>query len=188
MIPVEQIDCYILAGGQSKRMGRDKGLLAFGQESFVGHIREQAFSLFPEVTVIAANPAYQKYAPCMPDLIPGKGPLGGLFTALHKSPHRLVLLLSCDMPLIDAGLLRHFLKHCSPGAICLARSGGRIHPFPGLYPPQVLGAVKKMLDEEHLKIMDLQGPSQPCIIDLEPFAGQMSNINTPEDYQKLNKH
>lgn len=186
MIPVEQIACYILAGGQSKRMGRDKGLLPIGHETFVGRIRAQALSVLREVYVISGNPAYDIYTPCVTDLIPDRGPLGGLFTALHQHPNKHILLLSCDMPLIDAALLHEFLKHGQTGQLCLVRSGDRVHPFPGLYPPQTLPIAERMLNEKQLKIMALQQFIEPVLVDLHPLERQLKNINTPEQYQELN--
>ena len=93
-------DCEIciLAGGLSRRMGREKSKLKLGKRTMLGHIRATAKATGLPVRVIRR------------DSVPRCGPLGGIYTALKSTPAATVLFLSCDMPLVSVELLQKLLK------------------------------------------------------------------------------
>src|SRR2546430_17716334 len=88
------IEICLLAGGQSRRMGRDKSRLKLGRRTLLGHIRAEAKTLGLPVRVIRR------------DLVPRCGPLGGIYTALKSTRADGVLFLACDMPFVRAALLK----------------------------------------------------------------------------------
>ena len=78
------VGAALLAGGESRRMGRDKNLLLFGAETFQAHIAAQ-LSDFPERLLSVGARTYDLpgFAP-VPDLLPDRGPLGGLCSLLSS--------------------------------------------------------------------------------------------------------
>jgi len=99
----------ILAGGKSQRMGKDKAFIRFHGETLVSRILDRLEGLAEEVIVIAPRspenlPRGVQFAP---DLLPGRGPLGGLYTALSVASHQIIAVVACDMPFVNAKLLAY---------------------------------------------------------------------------------
>ncbi|MGA2502942.1 MAG: molybdenum cofactor guanylyltransferase [Anaerolineales bacterium] len=99
----------ILAGGKSQRMGKDKAFIRFHGETLVSRILDRLEGLAEEVIVIAPRspenlPRGVQFAP---DLLPGLGPLGGLYTALSVASHQIIAVVACDMPFVNAKLLAY---------------------------------------------------------------------------------
>src|SRR6266566_1093085 len=95
--PSSSVEICILAGGLSRRMGRDKSRLRLGRRTMLGHIRGEARKLGFPVRVIRR------------DAVPRCGPLGGVYTALKTTRAHAVVFLACDMPFVSADLIAFLL-------------------------------------------------------------------------------
>lgn len=91
-------EIFILAGGLSTRMGRDKSRIRLGSRTLLGHVRQTAEKTGLRVRVIRR------------DAVPRCGPMGGIYTALQRSSADCLLFLACDMPFISTELLGSILK------------------------------------------------------------------------------
>lgn len=107
---MEKIGCAILAGGKNRRMGgRDKAFIRIEGIPIIERIVMAVTPIFDEIIVISNNPgAYSNYSDLMvsPDNIPGKGPLGGLYTALSLTHSDAVFVIACDMPDVETTMMR----------------------------------------------------------------------------------
>ncbi len=184
---------YILAGGRSTRMGRDKALLPWhGQPALLHMIRlvEAAMG----TTAISARPAvvlgpdtrYRSvcHAACWDDLQPGLGPLGGLETALTKTRSDWNLLVSIDIPGVPAALLRSLIEaapRSSAQAIVVRDPGGagQVHPLCAIYHRSCLAAVQASLRVGDYRMMNLL---KRLTIDHMELAVPLENLNCPEDW------
>jgi molybdopterin-guanine dinucleotide biosynthesis protein A len=102
------VEAFILAGGKSSRMGRDKSLLELDGEPLVQRAANLLEPLVSKVTlVISAAPSstpadtnrHSTFGlPTLTDRWPNSGPLGGIATALANSQSEWCLILACDMP------------------------------------------------------------------------------------------
>ncbi len=102
----------IQAGGESQRMGEDKGLVPFLGQPMIQRVVERFTRLADEILITTNHPggyAFLNY-PLVPDLRPGLGALGGLFTALSAAAHTQVGVVACDMPFASPQLLAAELK------------------------------------------------------------------------------
>jgi molybdopterin-guanine dinucleotide biosynthesis protein A len=110
--PPPRVSAVILAGGKSRRMGRDKAFLAFDGAPLIARVIERVRSLCAEV-IIVANDA-DAYAPfgarVVGDVYPGKGSLGGVFSGLQAARAEFVLAVACDMPFLNPALLRYLIS------------------------------------------------------------------------------
>src|SRR5579875_2744787 len=127
----------VLAGGASRRMGRDKALLrhidgATLLERAVAALREAGLA---EVAVSvsstsradalrAAIPVLHS-VPLVVDLVPNCGPLGGLHAALCAYPGRSVVLVACDMPHLDPTALRVLVTAGDGVDVAVPHAAGR---------------------------------------------------------------
>ena len=103
---------FAVAGGHSRRMGRDKALLPWGESTLLDHTLARLREACGEVRILTGPTA--RYAdrglPVDADLIPGTGPLGGLYTGLlHLTSGALGLFLAVDLPRVPVSLLQALL-------------------------------------------------------------------------------
>src|SRR5438132_56454 len=113
---IKQTGAAILAGGQSRRMGANKALLRVRPggptliEIVVGRLRKGGF----EAPLLVVANGESDYAflglPVATDDVPGAGPLGGILTALSHSAYPRVLVVACDMPLLNPEVVRYMAQ------------------------------------------------------------------------------
>lgn len=102
---VSDVSGYVLAGGRSSRMGRDKALLELGGKSLVEHAVAKLRKVCGEVHILGNKPELAGYAPLVQDLHEGCGPLGGMEAALNHSHREWSLFMPVDMPFIPVTFL-----------------------------------------------------------------------------------
>jgi molybdopterin-guanine dinucleotide biosynthesis protein A len=100
---------YVLAGGNSSRMGSDKALLELAGKALVLHAVTKLRRLCAEVSVLSNNPALERYAPLVRDRYEGCGPLAGVEAALRSSKYGWNLILPVDVPFLPTRLLDDWL-------------------------------------------------------------------------------
>jgi molybdopterin-guanine dinucleotide biosynthesis protein A len=109
LVPSEATVGFVVAGGRSRRMGRDKALLAWGATTLLDHAIARLGAVCREVRVLSGSES--RYAdrglPVDVDAVADGGPLAGLATALAVAAPRSVLLLGVDMPFVTVPLLAH---------------------------------------------------------------------------------
>lgn len=96
------------AGGESHRMGTNKALRPFRGVPLIQRVLLRISPLANELLVVANNPTDFAFLGCpvISDLIPGKGSLGGLYTALSAARYPFVAVIACDLPFASAELIR----------------------------------------------------------------------------------
>ena len=112
MTPKQNITGIILAGGQSSRMGTDKGFISLNGVLFTEHIINAMKPLVNTIIIVSDSSKYDRFGyQRIPDLIENSGPLAGLYTGLSNSATELNLVLSCDIPLINRDILELLVKN-----------------------------------------------------------------------------
>ena len=190
----------ILAGGSSRRMGRDKAFLPFSGRPLVLHAAETLRGVVPEVAIIASRGNGYGFfpVPVIEDRFPERGPLGGLHAALVHAEGRPVFCLACDLPLVGPDLIRYIIGFAGPkdtsGAalVKVPVLAGRIQPLCGWYAPECLGPVEKRLRDGRLKVLDFLREMPTVQVQLTadlPFFREdlLSNVNREEDYEKVTR-
>ena len=111
------LSLVIQAGGQSRRMGQDKALLPFLGRPLVSRVIDRLASLADEVLVTTNQPEAYAFLglPLLPDLKPGRGALGGLYTAVASAGSPLVAVVACDMPFVSPEVI--YSQPLSPRAL-----------------------------------------------------------------------
>jgi molybdopterin-guanine dinucleotide biosynthesis protein A len=112
MKPVElpPVGGYVLAGGKSSRMGRDKALLELAAKPLVLHAVTKLQRICAEVSILGGNSELEAYAPLVRDLYNGCGPMAGIEAALRSSKHDWNLILPVDVPFLPTFLLNDWLR------------------------------------------------------------------------------
>jgi molybdopterin-guanine dinucleotide biosynthesis protein A len=193
MIPPSSLSIVIQAGGQSRRMGRDKALLDFHGQPLIQRVVERVRLLADEMLITAAEPASYAFLglPCVADLLPGKGALGGLYTALSLANAPLVAVVACDMPFVNAELLAYqrdvLLEGNCDAAVPQTDAG--IEPFHAVYRRETMSPLAEAaLHGERLSIRsclekaNVRWVSSDEIGRFDPQGMAFWNVNTPEEY------
>ncbi len=156
-LPAE-IGGYVLAGGKSSRMGADKALLELGGEPLIRHAVKKLRRVCMDVRICSDDPALEAYAPCVPDLHPGCGPISGMEAGLAHSIFDWNLFLTVDMPFVPSALLwfslRTWLQGKDQGArIRLYQVDGRPQPGFCLLHREVLPFLTEAIARGEHKLM-----------------------------------
>ena len=181
----------ILAGGESRRMGTDKAVLLFGGLSLLERTARTA--LFAGLTVLVAGRArpdgwQTPKVDFVLDAAPGRGPLGGLETAL-KHADGPVLAVACDMPLLTSEALiwlrdRAAASTSEHGLVVL--NEGQWEPLFSVYAPACLPLIESRLAAGRLSLHGLIEAGDFARADAPGWvAAQLVNINTPEELRRL---
>lgn len=121
-----RVSAVILAGGESRRMGRDKAFIDFDGAPLIARVIERVQPLCAEIIIVANDTdAYARAlsssasltvnsveggARFVGDVYPGKGSLGGIFSGLQAAREQSVLAVACDMPFLNPALLRYLIS------------------------------------------------------------------------------
>ena len=169
------VEGFVLAGGRSTRMGRDKALLPVGGQSLVEVALDKLRSAGVAAPRIAgARADLSSYAPVLPDLHPGCGPLSGIEAALAATGQPLNLFLPVDMPLLPPRFLNWMLVRAEiTGAlVTVPRINGRPQPLCAVYHRDLLGPITASLLSGNYKVMSVvsaaagQSQSQSRTVDV----------------------
>jgi molybdopterin-guanine dinucleotide biosynthesis protein A len=133
---------FVLAGGQSSRMGRDKALVELGGEPLIARplniLRQAGLS----ATIAGARSALSRFAPVIDDA--GEGPLSGICAALDSMQAECAVFLSVDMPLLPSSLVAYLRNRARlTGAVAVVASvNGFAQTFPAVVRKAALSALR----------------------------------------------
>ena len=175
---------FVLAGGRSSRMGRDKALLRHLGIPLVVRAAAAVRSAAGSVTILGDPAFYGRFGwPVLPDEQPDLGPIGGLSTALEHTKAEWNLLVACDMPELSAELLRELIRRthrCRRLCVAPLTQTG-FEPLCAVYRRTALPVVRKAIADGRLKMRDLLP-----LLDTAPVAGLdpawFRNVNTPAEW------
>ena len=174
---------FVLVGGRSSRMGRDKALLRWNSHALVEDVAAMVRSVAGNVALVGMPERYGSLGlECLPDVRPGLGPLAGIEAALASGRAELNLIAACDMPGIEAMWLRRLVREAGEsGALCtmIRDVEGRVHPLCGVYRSECLPAVRRALDERRLRLQDVTEELRAAILDI---GSPLINLNTPQEW------
>jgi len=196
------ISGVVLAGGDSSRAGTDKSMLTLGAEPLISWVTA-AFADLDELLIsISSEFQKTKYGILIDtphtfvlDLEHGRGPLGGLFSAVREAAGDLVAVAPCDTPFVTGELYRMLADRAAGRQGAAPRINGHWEPLIAVYeraPLMILLERQLRTDERRLSLLCTELDIRPVSekefrkAGLEPEM--IMNINTPEDLQKAVKY
>jgi len=180
----------ILAGGESRRMGREKAFLPFGGTTLVEAVAARLREACADVLVVANHP--EPYAALglrtIPDALPERRSLVGIYTGvLHAGGAAFVC--GCDMPFLCSALIRHMGALAESADVVIPRVKD-YEPLHAVYTPACLAPIRRVLAaggrnadilvEVRARILD-----EPELRRFDPELRSFVNVNTPEEYAAL---
>lgn len=181
----------IMAGGKSRRMGTDKTLKELLGRPLVDHVAARLEGLGRELILITNTPAAHAHLglPMFPDDLPGKGPLGGIYTALAHAAGGYALVVAVDMPFLNRDLLRHLIGLAPGFDAVVPRAGGLPEGLHAVYGKACLEPIRARLEANHLKVNALFADLRTRFVEdaeidrFDPERRSFFNINTPGDLE-----
>ncbi|MCX6023428.1 MAG: molybdenum cofactor guanylyltransferase [Chloroflexi bacterium] len=181
----------VLAGGMSRRLGRDKALLELGGLTLLERAIATLGSLADEVIVIGpeGRASFAAGARVVPDAYPTAGPLGGIATALEAATTDRVLIVACDMPFLSPDLLI-YLRDLAPDAdLTIPRANGQTEQMHAIYSRACLPSIHAQIATGDLKIDRFFSHVQVRYVEdaelrtIDPALRSFFNINTLADLE-----
>jgi molybdopterin-guanine dinucleotide biosynthesis protein A len=187
------ITVAILAGGRSSRMGTDKSLLSLKRQPIFEHILERLTPLNAPMLIIANNSAkYRHYGlPIFPDVIPNRGSLGGLYSAIYCSKSDYTLCVACDMPFLNTNLLAYLVAQCGDYDLVVPRVEGIAQPFHSVYSKNCLSTIDTHMAHGQLQAsgfyasLKVRWIEEDEVCGFDPKRLSFTNVNTPEDFKAI---
>jgi molybdenum cofactor guanylyltransferase len=170
----KDVSAFILAGGKSTRMGRDKAFVEFEGRTLLGRALDVARSIASEVQIVGGREKFARYAPVVEDIFQNCGPLAGIHAALRISSTELSLILPVDMPFVTAAFLQYLILQAweeGEAEVTVPRIEGRWQPLCAVYRREFANAAEKALKAGKYKIDPL-------------FAVVRTRVIAPEELQK----
>jgi molybdopterin-guanine dinucleotide biosynthesis protein A len=190
---------YVLAGGGSTRLGRDKALVPFGGTPLLLRIVSVLADCAGDVAVIAASQKYRELDQrlhIVEDRWPGEGPLGGIITALQNTAAKRPstkwnVVISCDMPFVSPEWLSEMIRRAHSAApevqVVLPHSAHGPEPLCACYRTDAADALKNAFDGGVRRVTQALKQVRTEVLDESAWkrfdsAGRLFwNMNTPED-------
>lgn len=203
-----RVSGIILAGGKSRRMGRDKALLDFDGAPLIARVIARVRAVCAETLIVANDTAaYARFGlPVVSDVYPGKGSLGGIFSGLLAAPTEYALAVACDLPFLNDALLRYLISLAPQGDVIIPRVRAPKEDAPraarydqlavkesglqamhAVYSKRCLEPMRARLLADDLRIVNFFDEVRVRVVapeEIARFDPQMLsflNVNTPED-------
>ncbi|HDO27133.1 MAG TPA: molybdenum cofactor guanylyltransferase [Bacteroidetes bacterium] len=180
----------ILAGGQSSRMGEEKGLALLNRKPLVSYAVDALKPVCGSLVISANNfqKEYEKYGyEVVEDQIKGIGPMGGVFSCIHRSSTRFNIVMSCDTPFVTPCLFQYLLDSIENFQAAIpVHDAGFIEPLCGVYATNVIWSLQLSIEKRNYKMLDFLKDIKYKKVDIHnnlPFYKDdlFVNINTRKD-------
>jgi molybdopterin-guanine dinucleotide biosynthesis protein A len=188
----EHATAIIMAGGDSTRMGQDKGLLLLEGRPLLARLRDRLVPVFDEVLVSANDPARYAFlgVPVIPDRIPAQGPLMGLASALEAASRELALVVACDIPEPDMNLAHRMLARADgfdavvPRLTVTGTSHRRtpLEPLFAVYRKRLAPTLRDMLNRGERRVRPIVDHCRALLLDIDAEEAPL-NLNTMGEYR-----
>ena len=188
MLDKKNITGIILVGGQSRRMGRDKGLINLHGKSFLERIINAVQPYSSKVLLVGDQSIYEKFGvERIEDEIKNEGPIAGVYSGLLASKTKYSLVLSCDVPLINSEIIQFLIEEHDPNFDLIQLScDERSMPLIGLYKKSCHSHLQRILNSGEKRLTEaVKGLKVKTIPLMDHQKKYVLNVNTEEDLKKI---
>lgn len=195
----QKVSGIVLAGGLSRRLGRDKAIESVGQNMLVERVVNKLSELVEE-TIVVVNNHYRASSLPLPtgcktavDIYRDKGSLGGIYTGLAASEANYGIIVACDMPFLNLELLKYMLSLRDGYDVVVPVRRGYFEPTHALYSKSCMPYIRTNLQLNNLKItgfyqqMRVREIAENEMTNLDPEHLSFFNVNTEADLAKAKR-
>ncbi len=190
------VNCIVLAGGKSSRLGIDKASATVGDKCLLHQVISCVGTLCKYIIIVTDQErtlpqfANQIDLRTATDTFPGKGPLGGIYTGLAISDSFYNLVVACDMPFLNQGLLRYMMELSADSDLVIPQLDNQVEPLHAVYTKNCLSSIEHLIKQDKLNINELcrlvrvRYVKAGEIEGFDPTHLSFFNINTKADLKK----
>lgn len=194
-----EVSAVVLAGGLSRRLGRDKAVEPLGGEPLIGRVLARGAQVTDETVVVVNDASRAAALPLGEDVVaavdryPGAGSLGGIFTGLEAARADWALVVACDMPFLNVRLLQRILSLRRGRDAVVPVIEGRPEPTHAAYSKRCLPHIEDRLRANDLKIsrffehVEVEYVPQHVVEELDPEHLSFFNVNTEQDMERARR-
>jgi len=187
----KEIVGVILAGGQSRRMGKDKAFLEMGGVPLIERIFQTLSSVFSTVAIVSKESQKFRYlqeARLVQDLFEEQHALGGIYTALSHFRGKDCFVFACDLPFLNFQLIRFMMEEKNGYEVFIPKSYHGLEPLHALYTTGGLATIENEIRQGQWCLEDCIQKMHYGVLDPEvlrrfdPKELSFLNVNTPRQY------
>jgi len=198
-IITKDVTGIILAGGRNSRMGKNKAFLSVNNnEKIIEQIVELFQQLFHETIIVSNEPELYHYlnVQVTTDIIPRKGPLSGIHAGLVKASTQYSFVVPCDMPFLQAGLIKLLVEKVSGYDVAVPQIGEYLQPLHAVYSKNCLHHIENCFKNDIAKVFALYPWVKVNFVGETKLSSVISNgsldqvffnVNTQEELEKAKK-
>jgi molybdopterin-guanine dinucleotide biosynthesis protein A len=183
----------ILAGGKSRRMGRNKAFIDSGGVPLFERVYRVFEEIFSEIIIVTNDVLpFERYEAILQrDIILNKGALGGLYTGLFHSSNYHAFCSACDMPLLNPRVIEYMTEERDEYDVIVPKTHDGLHPLHAIYSKNCLNPMRQLLDRDDLRIVDFFGQVRVRYIEemeikeFDPHVRSVINVNTEEEMEAV---
>ena len=188
--PPDDVTGVLLAGGNSSRMGRNKALMPLAGLRLVDRVLGVLSGILDNLLMVTNSP--DLYADLgvrmVPDLVAGKGALGGIHSAIHHAAAPHCLVVACDMPFLNPDVLRYLVDQRAGYDVVVPDANGRPQPLHAVYGKACLQPIARRLESDRLHVVGffpdvrVREVTAQELGEFDPEGLSFRNLNTPEEF------
>lgn len=190
---LDSINAFIIAGGRSRRFGRDKALFPVEGVPLIERVISVLGGIFAEISIIADD--HGRFSglglPCHADIVKGWGPLGGIYTALHHARPGGCFVVACDMPFLSGPLIRAMAGLTAGSDVLIPYLNGNYEALHAFYSPGCLEPVGQSIQRGERRVVSffeevaVRRVESAWIKEIADPARVFININYLDDLEKF---
>lgn len=196
MEDTSNISAVVLAGGLSRRLGRDKAFEPIGNLPLIQRVLSQVSQISRHTIVVANDKKRETQLSGLDgisisiDKYPDTGSLGGIFTGIHASTTDWTFVVACDMPFLNIKLIRYIMSLKEGYDAVVPVIDGRPEPIHSIYSKDCLAHIKEKITNNELKItgffdkISVRYVNESAINEFDPDHLSFLNVNNEEDLEK----
>ena len=196
MEDTSNISAVILAGGLSRRLGRDKAFEPIGNLPLIQRVLSQVSQISRHTIVVANDKKRETQLSGLDgisisiDKYPDTGSLGGIFTGIHASTTDWTFVVACDMPFLNIKLIRYIMSLKEGYDAVVPVIDGRPEPIHSIYSKDCLAHIEEKITNNELKItgffdkISVRYVNESAINEFDPDHLSFLNVNNEEDLEK----
>jgi len=188
------VTAIVLAGGRSRRLGRDKAIELFGDKPLIQHVIDSVSQVDDDIVVVAAPksqlPRLDPHVRIVHDCYSLGSALVGILTGLKASRSQYSLAVACDMPFLNIDLIRYLMSVSRGFDAVIPRIGKMIEPLHAVYSRNCIDAIQAQIESGNLKISAVLDKANVRYVErdeierYDPQHLSFMNINSEEDLKK----
>ncbi len=182
----------MLAGGENRRMGRDKAFLKLAGVPLIEHVMHSLKAVCRDIIIVTNSPQlYKSYrVSVVTDAFELRGPLTGIYSGLQKSADEYNFVVACDMPFLNPGLLAYMGTLAGGYDIVVPAVEGMFEPLHAVYRKGLLPVMKTQIMgyQQQIRVLfekqRVRYVVEEEIDSFDPARKSFKNLNTPQEYEE----